>query len=193
MQGAAPAIIHTEIAIPDLRQCLIYGSPLLLIGALWGLCQLTEIVIHRLFPHWEWEKQLGWLNIRASKRADTALRWIGYFVHALLAVSLYGIVWAAPAFSNIMRWNEPYAVAEGAWQLSTLLICLGIWLVYFGWELGPKLRRRHEAEELEKFRRKQAELEEERGDEDAPRGTRKHAPSMPGPLASGRPDGLRHR
>ena len=157
-----PSLFLAEIFIPTAWECLLVASPFLVLGAMWLLVRLVEQLIARLFPHWEWEKRLGWLNIRVERRAATVLRWMGYAVYAALAVALYGIVWAAPALGNLLQWDNPALVAEGAGQVPVLLICLGVWLVYLGCELIPKLRNQYEREELEKFRAAQAELEQER-------------------------------
>ena len=161
MHGAMSFLVLAEIAIPTAWQCLVIASPILAVTVVWWMITRTDQVIDALFPGWEWEKRLGWLNIRASRRADAILRWIGYFIYALLAATLYGIVWSASAFSDINQTSDPNGVADGMWKFSTLLLCLGVWVLYLGWELIPKLRRQYEREELEKYRAEQAELEEE--------------------------------
>jgi hypothetical protein len=151
------------IGIPSAWQCLNIAAPFLALAALRWVIHRVDHTIDRLFPHWEWEKRLGWLNIRTQRRAETALRWIGYFLYALLAAALYGIVWAAPALGQIDHWSDPAVLGEISLKLSVLLVCLGSWLVYLGFELLPKLRRQHEVDELEKFRAEQAATEGESG------------------------------
>lgn len=162
MHGAMPFMVLAEIAIPTAWQCLVIASPVFAVTVVWWMITRTNQVIDAIFPDWEWEKRLGWLNIRASRRADAVLRWIGYFIYALLAATLYGIVWSASAFTDINQTSDPNGVANGMWKFSTLLICLGVWVLYLGWELIPKLRHQYEREELEKYRAEQTELEEER-------------------------------
>lgn len=147
-----------DIAIPNLGECLVFAAPFVAVAVVWWLFDHVELIIHRLFPHQEWEKQLGWLNIRAERRVETTLRWIGYGIHALLAVALYGILWGAQAFPALDHWNESPFIDNLALRFPVLLACLGFWLVYFGCVLLPKLRHQYEKEELEKFR---VEMEEE--------------------------------
>ncbi len=158
-------IILAEIGIPNARQCLIFAAPFLGIFAVYGLFWHSDKLIALVFPNWEWEKKLGWLNFRATRRAETILRWIGYAVQALLAVTLYGIVWSASAFADLVAWT-PNSVAEGMGKISILLLCLGTWLVYLGFELIPKLRSQYEREELEKYRAEHIDFED---DEQRPR------------------------
>ena len=114
-----------------------------------------------LFPNWEWERKLGWLNLRAQQRADNVLRWLGYFVYAALGAALLGIVWSAKEMAGIENWADPCDFSQLAFFVPVLLVCLGFWLLYLGFELMPKLRGKYEEEELEKYRAEQAELERE--------------------------------
>lgn len=157
--------IDAQIGIPDASQCLLFASPFLGAAAIYWLFWHSDKVINWVFPNWEWEKKLGWLNIRVTRRADAVLRWLGYTVYAFLAFTLYGIVWSSSAFADLEQWT-PNSVADGMSKLSILLVCLGVWLVYLGFELIPKLRNRYEREELEKYRAEHPDLEE---DEDFPR------------------------
>lgn len=157
-------MIYAQIAIPDASQCLLFAAPFLGGIALYWLFQRSDRLINWIFPNWTWEKELGWLNIRANRQAETALRWIGYAFYALLALTLYGIVWGSSAFADLVQ-ESPDTVAEGVGKLSVLLICIGIWLVYFGFELIPKLQNQYEEEELEKYR---AEHSDSADDEDHP-------------------------
>src|SRR5271156_3331249 len=80
--------------------------------AAWWVMSHADRIINRIFPYNEWEKSLGWLNIRAQKRADAGLRWLGYFVYAVLAVALLGIVWAVEGVHNmISHWYDPDVVS----------------------------------------------------------------------------------
>src|SRR5277367_6697351 len=107
-------------------QCLNFAAPpFLTVAALWWLINRTDRIIHRLFPHLEWEKELGWLNIRAERRVRTALRWIGYCVYALLGAALYGIAWAAEGLQQIDNWPDPEVAGDLALRIPALGICLG--------------------------------------------------------------------
>jgi len=161
MHGLVTSLFLADLAIPNAGQCFRVAAPVLaLIGAWWMIARMDQ-VIDKLFPSWEWEKRLGWLNIGVERRADTVLRWIGHAVHALLAAALYGILWGASFPSDLSRTNDPSSTAQGMSKLSTLLLCLGVWVLYLGWELIPKLRNEYEREELEKYRAELDDLEED--------------------------------
>lgn len=145
--------------IPDLPQLLYLAISLAGLGAMWWLITRADSLIARLFPHWEWEKQLGWLNIRAARRAARILRWLGYLLQTVLVAMLGGILWAAPAL-RVENWDQPEKVANSFAKLTVLLFCLGSWIIYLGWELIPRMRREHERKSLEKFRAEMAEREE---------------------------------
>jgi hypothetical protein len=159
---------HAQIGIPDASQCLLFAAPFLGMAAVCWLFRHSDQLIDWLFPNWEWEKKLGWLNIRSSRRANAVLRWIGYAVYALLAFTLYGIAWGSLAFPDFAQ-GTPEAFADGVERLSALLACLGIWLAYLGFELVPQLRNQYEREELEKYRAEYPESDGEAAAKPAPR------------------------
>ena len=139
------------LAMPTTRELLLVAAPVAAYLAFrWLLDHLDEILA-RLFPHWAWEKSLGWLNLTAYRRADTALRWIGYAVDAVLALALLGIAWGAQGVSEILG-PDRAAVADGFTRLPALLIGCGLWALYLASALLPALRERHEAEELQRYR-----------------------------------------
>jgi hypothetical protein len=161
MHGLAHNLFLAEIGIPDVWQCLGLAGPFLALFALRWVIRHTDEIIEKLFPHWEWERKLGWLNISAQRQAETVLRWIGYCIYALLAAALYGIVWSVSGVGNLKRLDDPGTAADAFLKLSVLLVCLGLWLVYLGCELIPKLREQAVREELAKAREEDAELDEE--------------------------------
>jgi len=152
--------IHTEIGIPTAGQCLLFAAPILGVMCLYWLFRNSDRIIDSIFPNWEWEKKLGWFNLRANRRAEAIWRWMGYFVYALLAAALYGILWGSTAFADMAQ-QTPNTVADGMGKLTLLLVCFGFWLVYLGVELIPKLRDQYEREELEKYRAEELNFEEE--------------------------------
>ncbi|MCE0498599.1 MAG: hypothetical protein LV481_11695 [Methylacidiphilales bacterium] len=156
-----PHLVMAAVGIPSAWQCLSVAAPFLAFAALRWVIHRVDRTVEHLFPHWEWERRMGWLNLRVQRRADTILRWIGYFLYALLALALYGIIWAAPTLGQLDRWSDPGFLNEISLKLSVLLVSLGFWLVYLGFDLLPKLRRQHETEELEKFRAELAGRETE--------------------------------
>src|ERR1700677_378723 len=70
----------------------------------WWIIKQADRIVEWLFPDNEFEHSLGWLNIRAQKRAEAGMRWIGYVIYATLAAALYGIVWAAEGFRDVGQW-----------------------------------------------------------------------------------------
>jgi hypothetical protein len=194
-------MVLAEFVFPGARQCLAWAAPFLAIAAVWWLINRTDQIVHHLFPHLEWEKELGWLNIKAERRANTALRWVGYGVYVLLIVALVGIVWAAEGLRQLDNWSDPWVMGDLALRVPALLFCLGIWVLYLGGWLIPKLRAQREAAEWKKFRAEMEEAERER-DEAQPR-SRIHSPlqkprtnaprAMPVPLVPGRDRDRRRR
>jgi len=143
-------------------QCIVWAAPFLAVAAVWWLINRTDRIINHLFPDLEWEKSLGWLNIRAERRANTALRWLGYGIYALLAVALYGIVWAAEGLQALGNWFDPWVMGDLVLRVPVLGICLGVWWLYLGCWLVPKLRAQREEAGLKQFRAEAAEAEKER-------------------------------
>ena len=62
MPGATPLSILAAIAVPSAWQCLAVAGPFLAIGAVWWLINRTDQILNHLFPDWEWERKLGWLE-----------------------------------------------------------------------------------------------------------------------------------
>jgi hypothetical protein len=141
------------------------GAPILAVAVVWWLVNQTERVIHWLFPNLEWEHSLGWLNIRAQKRADMAMRWLGYGIYAILIGALYGIIWGAEGLRDRAHWSDPWILSDLMLRLPVLFICFGIWCVYLGGGLLPNLRHQREKREwaeLQKFREDAEQAEKRR-------------------------------
>ena len=162
MHGALIPLFHTRMAIPNPELLVVWGGPVLAVLALWWLIERTDRIINYLFPHLEWEKSLGWLNIKAERRAKAALRWIGYAFYLLLAGLLYAIVRIADAFPPLSEWSNPDVQGDLLLEIPALVVCLGIWLFYLGGVLRPRLRAEWEEAGLKKFRAQVEELEKER-------------------------------
>jgi hypothetical protein len=150
------------MAIPDPRLLIVHGGPVLAILALWWLVNRTDRIVNFLFPNLEWERSLGWLNIKAERRARTAVRWLGYAFYLLLAALLYAIVRIADAFPPLDTWSDPDVLGSLILEMTALFVCLGIWLLYLGGVLMPKLRSEREEAELRRFRAQMEEAERER-------------------------------
>jgi hypothetical protein len=139
--------------VPTATQCLTVAGPFLGVFALAWLVRHGDELVEEIFPHWRWERQLGWLNLRAYRRAESVLRWIRHFVHAGLLFALVGILWNASVLGNFDQWDDSTAVGYFFLHLSILLVCVAVWIVYLATVLAPKIRAEYEREELERFRR----------------------------------------
>jgi hypothetical protein len=140
-----------SIGVPTAAQCLRGLGPIAGVFFLWWLVRNIDHVIRKLFPNLEWQMQLGWLNIRAERRATALFRWISYAIYAALVLALGGIVWGATLLTQLS--DDAIANVPTIFSiLPILLISFAIWIAYFAWSLFPKLRRDYEHEELERFR-----------------------------------------
>ena len=162
MHGAISPLFLAGFVFPGAWQCFVWTAPFLSVAAVWWLINRTDRIVNHLFPDLEWEKSLGWLNIRAERRANAALRWVGYGSYALLAVALVGIVWAAQGLQALDNWSDPWVMGDLSLRVPVLVICLGAWVLYLGCWLIPKLRAQREEAELKKFRAEAEEAEKER-------------------------------
>jgi hypothetical protein len=176
MPVIAPTPVFAAIAIPTAAQCLMVLGPIAGIFFFGWLLRHLDRGIHRAFPSLAWERELGWLNIRTERQVAAFFRWMGYFVYALLAAALAGIAWGAIALRDIGQWSDPDVLGNLTMRMPVLLLGLGLWMIYLGLELIPKLRREYEREELEKFRVQMAALEEQE------EGGRRRAPGGHVPL-----------
>ena len=162
MFGSLVPLFHTRMAIPDPWQCLVWAAPFLAVIAAWWIINRTEQIAHFIFPDLEWEKSLGWLNIKAERRAKTAIRWLGYLIYLLLAAVLYAIIRLADGFPALDAWPDPRIVDDLALRIPALVVCVGAWLLFLGCWLLPKIRSDREEAELRKYRAEMKSVEEER-------------------------------
>ena len=163
MQGVIPPTVVAEAMAIMAWRCIVFLAPFLAVGALWWLVNRTDRVLNYIFPYLEWEKSLGWLNISAERRANTALRWLGYGIYFLLIGALYGILWAAAGMQDWDRaTTDPAAAVDLLVHLPVLVACLGAWMLFLGTWLIPKLRTEREEAALMRFREEMEEAERER-------------------------------
>jgi hypothetical protein len=162
MHGAISPLFLAGFVFPSAGQCLVLAAPILAVAAVWWLINRTDRIVNHLFPDLEWEQSLGWLNIRAERRANTGLRWLGYGIYVMLIDALYGIVWGAEGLQQLNNWSDPWVMGDLALRIPALGFCLGIWVLYLGGWLIPKLRAQREAAELKKIRAEAEEAEKER-------------------------------
>jgi hypothetical protein len=166
MHTALPPSIIAEAVLIMAWRCLVFCAPAIAVGLLWWLTFRTDRIIHYLFPDLEWEHSLGWVNIRAEKRANWALRCLDFAIYLLLGGALYGIAWAAVGLQalvdGVVDPLEALLAYDLGLRIAVLLLSLGAWLLYLGSWLIPKIRRDREEAALKVFRAKMAEEELER-------------------------------
>jgi hypothetical protein len=176
MQAAFPLPL-AAIAIPSASQCFMVLAPIAALALLYSILKGIDVFLAKMFPALEWQRNLGWFNIKAERRASAVLRVIGYIVLALLAAALYGIAWGAEGLRLLPRWTDPDTLAELDLRLPVLCTSLSLLLLYFGVELLPRLRREYEEEDLQAFRAELAELEAEKSREESSRLARPFQPA----------------
>ena len=175
MPGSSRFLADLNLAAHDLY--LTVAAPVVALGILWWLVSRTDRAVQYMFPDLEWERSLGWLNIRAERRAQRAMRWVGYGIMVLLFDSLCGIVWAAKDFPRVADWTDPEVLAQLFLRVPALGLCLFIWVLYFGCGLLPRLRAERENAAFRKFRAEQKALDEEREEQQPqPAAPRYHSP-----------------
>jgi hypothetical protein len=186
MNGASSSF--AEIALPPLHDVLVFAAPVLVLGALTLLIARTDRIVHSVFPDLEWERNLGWLNIRAERRADRGIRWVGYGVIVLLLDALVGILWAAKGLPRLADWSDPWVMGVLALRVPAGALCLLIWVIYLGLGLLPRLRAENETKAFRKFRAEIAAADEEKRALEAMGGatSRTHA-ELPKPRANSKP------
>ena len=161
MSWPTPAPFLADLVLPASWLGAIAAS-LLTSAAIWWLIARADRIIHHLFPHLAWEQSLGWLNIKAERRANTAMRWVRYGIYLLLFDSLAVMLWTAEDFPPLQNWSDPAVVSELAWRGPTLALCLIIWGIFLGCGLLPRVRAEREMAALKKFRAEMEEVERER-------------------------------
>jgi len=143
---------------PD--QLIVMGAPIIAIGVIWWLINRTERVVHYLFPYMEWEQSLGWLNIKAERRANLAMRLVRFGVYVMLIDSLFGIIWGAKGLQQLPNWADPWVFGGLALRVGALCFCLAIWVVYLGTYVFPRIKAEREAADWKKVQAEMKEIEE---------------------------------
>jgi hypothetical protein len=168
MSGPIPSSILAEAILIMAWKGLVFAAPFIAVAALWWLVNQTDRVIAYLFPDLEWERNLGWLDIRSERRARTVLRWLGYGIYLLLGAALLGIPWATEGMvEQFADWPDPSVIGNVMLDAGMLAVCLFAWVVFLGAWLIPKLRAQREEAGLKKYRAQMVaeedEAERERG------------------------------
>lgn len=157
------------LIIPTAGQCFAVAAPVASIYGIIWFARHGDRVIEKLFPHWEWERKLGWLNVRANRRAEWMLRGLRHLLHAFLLLALIGILglsWLAGRPHDMDNAPEVFAYAL---ELIYIGVCMAPWLFYFIVVLGPRMIAEYEEEELQRYRAEHPESDGESKSEPPPR------------------------
>lgn len=162
---------------PILNEIFAFAGPLLIIAAVCWFLSRTERVVNYMFPYLEWERSLGSFNIKAEKRANTAIRWVKFGIYIMLVDALFGILWGAKGLPMLHDWSDPWVMGELALRMPALGFCLGLWVFYIGGYLIPRVRaERDRAAWLKMRRENEAEDEAHRARGEVTPKSRVHAP-----------------
>jgi len=150
MHGALSRLFLAELPVPDPGQMLVLAAPLIAVAAVWWLIRRTDQIVHYMFPYLEWEHDLGWLNIKAERRANMGMRLLRFGVFVMLFDALFGIMWGAKGLQQLGNWSDPYVIGGLALRVAALAFCLAIWVIYLGTYVVPRIRAEREAAEWKK-------------------------------------------
>jgi len=130
---------------------LLFAAPVFVVGIVWWLIGRTDRIVHHVFPYLEWEQSLGWLNIKAERRAKMGMRVLRVVVYIMLFDALFGIVWGAKGLQHLDNWSDPWVMGELALRVPALCFCLAIWVLYLGTYVFPRIRAEREAADWKKI------------------------------------------
>jgi hypothetical protein len=188
-----PTFLLAEIAPVSWHDVVAFGAPVLFLAALAWVVLRTDRIIETVLPDLEWERSLGWLNIRAERRASRAMRWVNYGAIVLLVDALVIFFWAAKDLPDLSNWSDPWVMGDLALRVPVMALCLTIWVIYLGLGLLPRVRAEREAAAFRKFRAQMALADEEkRARETMAPSPRTHA-ALPKPRANAKPETLTPR
>jgi hypothetical protein len=149
------------LLVPSVSQCLALAGPILsVVGIIW-FWRHGDAVIARLFPSLKWERELGWLNLRAHRRADQIMRGLTHVLHLVLLGALAGILGLSWMIGQPHDMDTVAGAFSIPFEFIDLTLFLGIWIVYFAYALAPRLRAEYEEAELRRFRAENPNVEEE--------------------------------
>jgi len=149
------------LLIPTASQCLRVGWPLVLFGFAFWFWRHGDTVIARLFPHWGWEADLGWLNIKAHRQAERIVRVLTHLLHLALLVALVGILYISWNFAQPHDPDDRLETLILFMEWFYMFVCYGAWIYYLGFVLYPRIRDEFELEELERYRLEHPDPSEE--------------------------------
>jgi hypothetical protein len=150
------------LLVPSASQCLAFAGPFLAVGGLVWFWRHGDLLIARLFPQLKWERELGWLNLRAHRRAERILRGLTHVMHLVLLGALAGILGLAWLLGQPHDMDTLPGAFSIPFEFVYLLLFLGIWIYYFVSILGPRVRAEFEEGELRRWRLENPEAGPER-------------------------------
>jgi type VI protein secretion system component VasK len=190
----APTPLLAEITPASWHDVLAFAAPVLMLAVLAWLVSRTDRIVHAVFPDLEWERSLGWLNIRAERRASRAMRWVSYGVIVLLVDALVIFYWCAKGLPDLSTWADPWVMGDLALRVPVMGLCLLIWVIYLGLGLLPRMRAEREAAAYKKFRAQMTAADEEKRALEAMGGATSRGPAeLPKPRATTKPTTLTPR
>jgi hypothetical protein len=149
------------LLIPTAGQCLAIVAPVASVCSIIWFARYGDRVIESVFPHWEWERKLGWLNFKANRRAAFMLRGVRHLVHAFLLLALVGLL----NFSYCLGQPQDLDTVPGfitfTFQGIDLIACLAPWIYYLFFVLAPRVTAEYEEEELMRYRAENPEDDSE--------------------------------
>jgi hypothetical protein len=160
MPGPIP--LFAEMAPISWHDVATFATPVLVLAALAWIVSRTDRIIGTVMPDLEWERSLGWLNIRAERRASRAMRWVSYGVILLLIDALVILYWCAKGLPDLSTWSDPWVMGDLALRVPLMGLCLMIWVIYLGLGLLPRVRTDRETAAFKKFRAQMAAADEEK-------------------------------
>lgn len=160
MPGPIPLL--AEIAPVSWHDVAAFATPVLVLLALAWVVSRTDRIVETVFPDLEWERSLGWLNIRAERRASRAMRWVSFGVIVMLIDALVILFWCAKGLPDLSTWSDPWVMGDLTWRVPLMGLCLLIWMIYLGLGLLPRVRADREAAAFRKFRKQMAASDEEK-------------------------------
>jgi hypothetical protein len=153
------------LLVPSVSQCLAIAAPAAGIGFIIWFLRHGDRVVARLFPHWEWERRLGWLNAKANRRAETVLRGLRHLGHAFLLLDLAAFLALAWLVGGSHDMDSSIGAFSYLLEMGYFGACLVPWIYYFAVILGPRITAEFEEEELQRYR---AEHPEDDGQTETP-------------------------
>jgi hypothetical protein len=165
MPGPIPLL--AEVAPVSWHDVATFATPVLVLAVLAWVVMRTDRIVETVFPDLEWERSLGWLNIRAERRASLAMRWVRLGVIVMLVDALVILYWCAKGLPDLSTWADPWVMGDLALRVPLMAVCLLIWVIYLGLGLLPRVRADREVAAYRKFRAQLAATDEEKGELEA--------------------------